>query len=69
MHVWTYIYETASIWAFGSTCGVLAEDRGVGSDIDTTHKGHCLQFLGREQKPCLAPGCLCILGFQGTTKH
>lgn len=37
--------------------------------LDTTHKGHCLQFLGREQKPCLAPSCLCILGFQGTTKH
>lgn len=37
--------------------------------LDTTHKGHCLQFLGREQKPCLAPSCFCILGFQGTTKH
>lgn len=25
MHTWTSIYETESIWAFGSTCGVLAE--------------------------------------------
>lgn len=68
----TSIDETESVWAFRSTCGMLAEDRGVGSDflfLDTTHKGHCLQFLGREQKPRLVPGCLCILGYQGTTKH
>lgn len=25
MHTWTFVYETESIWAFGSTCGVLAE--------------------------------------------
>lgn len=69
MHTWTSVYETESIWAFGSTCGVLAET-GVGSDFVTLRTGVIVySFLGREQKPRLVPSCLCILGFQGTTEH
>lgn len=69
MLLWTSIHETDSIWALGSTRVYKAKDGAQFLFIDTTHKGHCLQFLGREQNPCLAPSCLCILGFQGTTKH